>query len=557
MRISKLLDDAIYAVSPGWGSRRQRVRRRQEFASKIAEVEMARLDRRRRQYASGGGFASAEKSSDAHSWLTSKLSPDSSLEEDRPEMIERADGAYKNFELAQAHVEGRVIRVAGCGMTIDPDIDADLDEDSEDVVSEEQATRWNRILRRNWERVVERIGRRGESLWEIQHLMQRYWERRGEWFLLIGDRYDPLSPVTLKVEVIHPDRVSTPPGKEGNQLVRMGIQLNAEGDGIGCYVQDSHPGDSLDVKQTWTYYPFHQKNGMPRMIHHFRRVDEGQHRGYPQMQVGTRRLKNAEEYDDAELERNYVASCHGAFVRSEMDADLQMAAHSVVTDSDGRQVRDIRPGEIHYVGPNDEVQFSNPQGAPATFVQYMEHEGRMFAAGAGTSLPMLSGDWRGLPYNGARIVWNQEEAAVDVLQLGHAMSVRWVYRHFVTRMISTGQIDIDPVLYRDQPWLFWGARVIRPARMSLDPAVEDRNELVLIESCIKPHSDFVERKTGQPASNVYRRIKRNRAEMEENELEIHMPQMGRDEVGMEGQDAPDQRGDKNQESSDANMAPAA
>lgn len=548
-RLANIIDRTIYAVSPERGMRRINARRRKEFSDKIADITKLRLERKRSEFAAGGGFQSAENSSDAASWLTSELSPDSSLEEDRPTMIKRADSAYKNYELATAHVEGRVIRVAGCGMTIDPDIDADADEGDEEVIGEAEATRWNRKLRKNWDRAIESIGRHGESLWEIQHLMQRYWERRGEWFVLIGDKYDPLSPVTLKLEVIHPDRVETPPGKAGDKTVRMGIQLDASGCAVGCYVRDTHPGDTLDTTQTWSYYPYKQANGLPRMIHHFRRVDSGQHRGYPQFQVGTKRLKNAEEYDEAELERNYVGSCMAAFVRTDMPADDAMATHGVVEDSAGKRLRDIQPSMIHYVGPTDEVQFSNPNGAPATFDKFMEHEGRMFAAGAGSPYEMLTSDWRGLPYNGARIVWNQEDGAVDVLQLGHAKTIVWVYRHFLTRMIATGQVDINPVLYRDQPWLFWGCRVIKPARAALDPAREDRNDLVLIESCVKPHSDFVERKTGQPAAKVYKRIARNRQEMEDLDLEVHMPNMGRDEGGA---NSPTQPGDSNQESSDAN-----
>src|SRR3990172_9564689 len=140
--------------------------------------------------------------------MPSGLSPDSSLELDREEMILRADSARKNYELGTAHVEGRRIRVVGCGFTVDPDIDFEEVEQAEETVD-----LWNSTLRNNWERTVRRLGKRGEELWELQQLCQEYWERRGEWFLLVGDRYDALAPTTLKAEVIHPDRVSSPPSE--------------------------------------------------------------------------------------------------------------------------------------------------------------------------------------------------------------------------------------------------------------------------------------------------------------------------------------------------------
>jgi capsid protein len=328
----------------------------------------------------------------------------------------------------------------------------------------------------------------------------------------------------------------------------MGIQLSGDGKAVGCWVQDSHPVDTLEIKQTWTFYPYYQSNGLHRILHHFDRRDARQHRGYPRMQVGTKRLKNSEEYDEAETERNYVGSCMAAFVRTDIPADDAMAAHGVVEDSTGRRLRDIQPSMIHYVGPTDEVQFSNPTGAPATFDKFMEHQGRMFAAGAGTPYEMLTGNWGNLAYNAARIIWNVDEAAVDVLQMGHIKAVLATYQHYVSRMVATGQLEVDPLAYRSEPWLYWSVRVIPPARASIDPAREDRNDLVNVESCVQPHSDVVERKTGEPAEKIYRRIQRNRKVMADFGLEVHMPNMGRDE----GDKSPTQPGDSNQESSDAN-----
>ena len=45
-------------------------------------------------------------------------------------MCDRADSAYKNYELATNHVEGRVIRVAGSGMTVEPEIGFDVEFDN-------------------------------------------------------------------------------------------------------------------------------------------------------------------------------------------------------------------------------------------------------------------------------------------------------------------------------------------------------------------------------------------------------------------------------------------
>jgi hypothetical protein len=118
---TRIIDGMFSAFSPRAAIRRNYDRRQ------LAKIEAmgAELDRRRRDALAGGGYHSAEKSRDSHSWMTSRLSPDSSLEADRDEMCLHADSAYKNYELATNHVEGRVVRVAGSGMTVEPEIGFD------------------------------------------------------------------------------------------------------------------------------------------------------------------------------------------------------------------------------------------------------------------------------------------------------------------------------------------------------------------------------------------------------------------------------------------------
>lgn len=545
--LARFSDWFVDSISPQRGNRRKAERlRRARFER---DIENARRQPRD-QFSGAGGHQSAEPSRDAASWLKSNLSPDSALEEDREEMCERVDSAVKNYELATNHVEGRITRVVGWGMTVEPEVGFAEADDGEPTAEQAEL---NRSLRTNWEIVAERIGKNGEELWQIQQKLQGDWELRGEWFLLIGDEYDPLSPVTLKVEVIDPDRVSTPDDKAGDKSVRMGIKVDGSGKPIGCYIRTSHPGDTLDVKYKWDYEPFVLPNGLPRVIHHHdwkRGV-----RGKPRMQVAVKRLKNSEEYDEAELERNFVAACHVGVINSELDADGAAAATGAVVDSDGRRTSEMAPGRILYGGLADNVTFNNPSGPTATFAPYMEHQGRQFAAGVGSAYEINSGDWRGVSYSNGRLIWNVEDGATAILQLGQECTVKWIYRHFVTRCIQAGLVDIDIIEYRSNPWPFWASRTIYPPKQSVDPPREDRNEMVNVEAGMQPGGDMAERLNGKPFREVLAAVARYRRERVKFGLEEHLPQMGRDQELMpepEVGGAPTQRGDKNQKSSDAN-----
>lgn len=534
---SRAIDGTVAAFSPERANRRAAARLRAEYAGNLRDQW-----KRRAQLSANGGFASAESSRDAHSWLTSKLSPNSAMEESREEMLERADSAYKNYELGANHVEGRVIRVAGCGTQLDPAIEA------VDGITQAQADDWNLTLRRGWDRQAKRIGKRNQPLWKIQQVLQRHDERHGEWFVLVGDKYDPLCPTTLKIEVIHPKRVETPPSKSGDKNCRMGVQLNDAGEVAGYWIRDSHPGDTMEVGESHQFYPAYLPNGLPRVIHHFDEYEAGQVRGYPRMQVGLRRLKNAEEYGDAELERNYIAACHAAFVRT--DIGLEDATAGDVTDADGRRIRQFEPGMVNYLGLADDITFSDPSGPPTSFSEFMGHQDRRFATGAGSSYEVVTNDLRGHSYSTVRVLWNIEESTVAVEHKDHADTLEAIYQHFVTRMVTRGLIEIDQISYRSEPWLYWPVRMIAPPKASIDPAREDRNELNLIEAGIRPASDLVERKNGMPADKVYARVQRDRAERRERGLEEHMPNMGRDP--QPSPRAPTQIGDGNPQSSDAN-----
>lgn len=542
--IQRTTDRLVRAVSPERGNRRAAARVRYEHAERMRE-RMERISRRRaeeREYGAGG-FHSAENTRDAHSWLKSRLSPQSAIESDREEMLERADSAYKNYELGTNHVEGRVVRVVGAGATIDPDIEAG------EGVTDAQADAWNDELRRKWEMQAERIGKRGEPLYKVQQVLHRHYERHGEWFLMIGDEADALSPTSLKVEVIHPARVETPPGSEGNPNIRMGVEVDARGRVVAYHVRETHPGDDVDPNERHRRIPARFSNGLKRVIHHYEEYEAGQLRGYPRMQVGLPRLKLSEEYGEAEAERNYANACVTSFVRTDIDMDDAVAGD--VVDSDGKRVRDMAPGQIQYLGLADDVSFSNPSGAPASFADFMRYEASAFAVGAGSSYEILTNDFRGMSYSSLRALWNIEEATSGVLHKAHAETLLEVYRHFVTRCVTAGIIEVSQVEYRSQPWVYWSARVIPPRRASIDPAREDRNSMTLAEASIIPASDLVEQKTGMPAEKIYRRVAKDRAIRRELGLEENMPNMGRDPMD-ESPQSPTQPGDGNQDSSDAN-----
>ncbi len=293
--------------------------------------------------------------------------------------------------------------------------------------------------------------------------------------------------------------------------MRSGIQLDENGDVEGYWIRNVHPGDSVATDEDYRYYPKRLGNGIIRVFHHYDESEAGVLRGIPRQQVGLKRLKNTDEYTDAEIERNYVGACHTAFVRTDLSAD-ELGAGSVV-DGAGRRVEEMSPGQVQYLGETDDITMSNPSGAPATYEPFVSHQGRQYAAGAGTSYEVAANDFRGMSYSAGRLVWNAEYATCDVMHAAHAECLIEIYTAFVFSMVRMPESDlgIDLIEFVSRPWDFCAVRVIAPPRAPIDPAREDRNALTMVEKGVTPFSDLVERKNGEPAQQTYQRIARDNA----------------------------------------------
>ena len=544
--LTAAVDGAVGIVSPRRAIQRKTMRNMSQFLDRRHDARMARLESGESlsgwgaSSSGGGGFRSAERSRDSHSWLTSLLSPDAALEHDLEEMRSRANSAYKNYELARAHVERRVQRVIGCGITMRPAVRV-----VEGLINDAQAKALNRQISDSLERTLPRLGHHGEPFHVIQRMVERHWEKDGEAFVLFGDKADRMSPVTLKLEVIHPRRVETPPSQRANPLVRMGIVYNRRGDKAGFYVRSKHPGDNKEFEVKHDFIPATYKNGLPRMLHLYDKLEAGQSRGYPHLQVSLSRFKNTEEYEDADLERNIIAGSHAAFVTTEADpSQLAELYGTDVKDVTGQRYEDIEPGMIKYLSPLEKIDFNSPPGPQAAFVPYIEHQGRMAAAGVGSSYEMMSGNWKGLSYSAAKAIWNDEQIPIDCRRKDISMMLLVpTYQHIVTRLvIGDGLVGVDAVQYRSEPWHYWRMRSIAPKRYSLDPQREGASDERDVANGFAVAADVVEQRTGEPAEDVYEAMEQDIKAREDKGIINPQPKGGGTELG-----------DDNPESSEANQ----
>jgi lambda family phage portal protein len=104
------------------------------------------------------------------------------------------------------------------------------------------------------------------------------------------------------------------------------------------------------------------------------------------------KLRDLDDYEDAELVRKKIEACFAAFVTTG-DANRVVANSQTETASDGtsNRIETLAPGLIEYLKPGEEITFGTPSSS-AGYREYTTTQLHAIAAGAGITYQQLTGD---------------------------------------------------------------------------------------------------------------------------------------------------------------------
>lgn len=383
--VGRIVDDAIFLFAPGWGYRRRMARIRHD-------VTLGRLEQLATSFDDDNGGRGRSwdmaKSDNLRGsrWLASGLSPDAGLEEDLQTKQERCASLYRNSAIAHGAIESRVANETGVGISAQPLVRAvsrgrvKISQETADAINDEI----QEVIRLWSAHGVDK--RRQFSLSQVQRLINRSYAVFGESFVLLATaKYR--GPNSLVLDVIAPERVETPPEFVSDPNVRLGVRYSNTPNNkevIGYYVRESHPGEvGTRYTQDWKYYERFDSMGQPRLLHIFDPLFPEQSRGIPWLAAAANRIKDLDDFVEAELIAKQIEACFGLIFKggSNSEAPVDIAdANKSSTDSDGRRLEEIEPGMIHYAGEDEEVTTIDPSRPGANFAPFVEHALRSIAA---------------------------------------------------------------------------------------------------------------------------------------------------------------------------------
>jgi lambda family phage portal protein len=364
-----LLDRAIASLSPEWALKRQRARNAMSMLERA--YDGAKTGRR-----TGG-------------WVANSTSSDAEIAGSINRLRDRSRDIVRNNPYGQRAQDIFSTNVVGTG-----------------IIAKANGAQeaWD-----TWCRQCDADGLL--DFYGIQALVARTLFESGECLIRLRERRpeDGMN-VPLVLQVLEPDHLDTrrTGAVAGGGWVKQGIEYDAIGRRVAYWLFNHHPGDIATTGQTLTS----SRAAAADVLHIFERKRPGQNRGVPRLASVLLKMRDLDDYEEAELVRKGIESCFAAFVTTEDDG--QTLGQSS-TDSADRRIENLSAGMVQYLKPGQDITFGAPQNSGG-YADYTKTQLRAIAAGVGITYEQLTGDLSGVNYSSIRAGMVEFHRSVDAVQ---------------------------------------------------------------------------------------------------------------------------------------------
>lgn len=244
------------------------------------------------------------------------------------------------------------------------------------------------------------------NFYGLQGLLMRGIPESGE--MLLRFRRPPSTdnlPVPLQLQLLEPDFLNVDifnRAKSTNNRIIQGVEFDARGRRVGYHLYEENPS-SVGI-----YSALKNSNlvSAADIIHTFRLLRQGQVRGVPWLAPVIIKLRDFDDYEDAQLLRQKIAACFTAFVH---DVEAELGDTPAAREDLGDR---IEPGLIEFLPPGKDVAFANPPGVDG----YRDTQTltlRAVAAGLGIPYEALTGDYSQVNFSSGRMGWLEFQRNIE------------------------------------------------------------------------------------------------------------------------------------------------
>ncbi len=237
----------------------------------------------------------------------------------------------------------------------------------------------------------------------LQDLVMQTVATSGEALILrhVADSQDRLT-IPLRLQVLEPDHLDlakTGPGATTGGWINQGVEFDRRGRRVAYWLFESHPGATGVLP---TAGNVSKRFSAEDVLHIYRMERPGQLRGIPWLAAAIVRIKDFDDFEDAQLMQQKVAACFGAFVQDTEGLGVSpLGDPSKMSGDETKRIETLEPGQIQYLQPGKSVTFAQP--SQPTNEAFSERQLRAVAANLGITYEDLTGDYSRVNFSSARM----------------------------------------------------------------------------------------------------------------------------------------------------------
>lgn len=490
-------------VSPAYARERLALQRERDLAAR----ETRFLNQAYEQLSDHFGGVDTTDRQRKNTWLKSEINTNTALENELVDLRINADELYRRSPYIAGAIEHRVSNVVGYGLTPEPRLENIPGYD------DEQLEVWESELRDLWNEWSQTCGPGGRVSWtQTLKILLREWKRSGDAFVVWSDDGDK-ETLSLRLSVISASRCETPTGDGWSEKVRLGVELDEQGNVRNYHFRRREPGDRYD---DWKF----ESIPADRVGHLMDEKYPNQRRGLPWCFAIMAEAKDRDDYRNATVFAAKIHACQTMIVRT--DSPHKAAEKNPVK---------MKPGNIMYVGHKDDVQAFNPSQPTSGYPAFDDNALTSMSAGMAYPRGWFTRDRRKASFSSGKL--EEIEGGLELVadfQLLNPIVIRPTYRQFVDRAVMSGKTSIPLPVFLSHRRRFYVYDIAPPSRPYIEPHKEVPADILLVQHNLDTNEN-VTRRRGKNSQDIARKRVRERKFERENDIDtpIHQGKMPEDE----------------------------
>lgn len=312
------------------------------------------------------------------------------------------------------------------------------------------------------------------------------------------------------LQIIDPDRLSTPQNRFDDERLRAGVELDDFGAPIAYHIRRGHAEDwgaqMTGAAWAWDRLPAETPWGRPVVIHHYRRERAGQRRGKLALNSVIGSLVNLTRMSELELRVAVRDALLSGAVTSPYDPDdIEGRVRTPNPETlsayqagrlDFHRASNLKIGDdvdLAHLYPGESLNLLAPSRSASNFAVFTEVFLRQVASALGLSYEQLANDWSKVNYSSARAalveVWRSLDARREEFVAGFVTP--W-YAAVIEEALIEGLIEPPQgcASYWQAPAAWLRADWLGPARGAIDPLKTAQAGAVRLATGQATHADL-------------------------------------------------------------------